>query len=82
MVGRFRAVAMKSGGFYYKDRLGRTRGPMEIITLKTAWAAGIVDKNTFIWGEDMDEFAPLGMVYGMERAVNTPDGEAGGSEIW
>lgn len=46
-----------------------------IVNLKTAWAAGIIDKNTFVWGEDMDEFAPIGMVYGLERAVATPDSE-------
>ena len=64
---------MRAGGWYYKDRLGRTRGPMELVNLKTAWAAGIVDKNTFIWGDDMDEWAPIGMVYGLETAVATPD---------
>lgn len=62
------------GGWYYKDRLGRTRGPLELITLKTAWGAGIIDKNTFIWGEDMDEWAPIHMVYGLERAIATWEG--------
>lgn len=65
---------MKTGGWFYKDRLGRTRGPMELIQLKTAWGAGIIDKHTFIWGEDMDEWAPIGMIYGMERAVATWEG--------
>lgn len=65
---------MRSGGWFYKDRLGRTRGPLELITLKTAWGAGIIDKHTFIWGEDMDEFAPIHMVYGMERAIATWEG--------
>ncbi|KAE8711643.1 Detected protein of confused Function [Hibiscus syriacus] len=59
------------GGWYYKDRLLRTRGPCELITLKTAWGGGIIDKNTFIWGEDMDEWAPIHMIYGMERAIAT-----------
>ncbi|XP_061368245.1 protein TIC 56, chloroplastic [Gastrolobium bilobum] len=68
---RYYDFIMRSGGFYYKDRLGRTRGPLELITLKTAWAGGIIDKNTFIWGEDMDEWAPIHMVYGMERAIAT-----------
>lgn len=68
------AVIMRSGGFYYKDRLGRTRGPCELIQLKTAWGAGIIDKHTFIWGEDMDEWTPIGMVYGMERAIATWEG--------
>lgn len=67
-------VIMRSGGWYYKDRLGRTRGPLELITLKTAWGAGIIDKNTFIWGEDMDEWAPIHMVYGLERAIATWEG--------
>lgn len=68
------SVIMRSGGFFYKDRLGRTRGPMELIQLKTAWGAGIIDKYTFIWGEDMDEWAPIGMVYGLERAIATWEG--------
>ncbi|EEF35687.1 protein TIC 56, chloroplastic [Ricinus communis] len=68
---RYYDFIMRSGGFYYKDRLGRTRGPMELIQLKTAWGAGIIDKDTFIWGEDMDEWAPIHMIYGMERAIAT-----------
>nr|ADE76187.1 unknown [Picea sitchensis] len=70
---RYYDFAMKSGGWYYKDRLGRTRGPMELITMKTAYAAGIIDTHTFVWGDDMDEWAPIGMIYGLEKAVNTID---------
>lgn len=70
---RYYDFSMKSGGWYYKDRLGRTRGPMELITMKTAWAAGIIDTHTFVWGDDMDEWAPIGMIYGLEKAVNTID---------
>ena len=75
MIFRFIVlVIMRSGGWYYKDRLGRTRGPLELITLKTAWGAGIIDKDTFIWGEDMDEWAPIHMVYGLEPAIATWEG--------
>ncbi|KAL3682005.1 hypothetical protein R1sor_000027 [Riccia sorocarpa] len=70
---RYSDFAMRSGSWYYKDRLGRTRGPMELVNMKTAWAGGIIDKNTFIWGEDMDEWAPIGMVYGLQTAIVTPD---------
>lgn len=70
------AVVMRSGGWYYKDRLGRTRGPMELVNMKTAWAGGIIDRNTFIWGDDMDEWAPISMVYGLEQCVNTPDSKS------
>lgn len=65
---------MKSGVWFYKDRLGRTRGPLALHTLKTAWGGGVIDKNTFIWGEDMDEWAPIHMIYGMERAIATWEG--------
>ncbi|XP_057524323.1 protein TIC 56, chloroplastic [Amaranthus tricolor] len=68
---RYYDFAMRTGGWYYKDRLGRTRGPCELIQLKTAWSAGIIDTHTFIWGEDMDEWAPIGMIYGVERAIAT-----------
>ncbi|XP_077214329.1 histone-lysine N-methyltransferase ATXR3-like protein [Tasmannia lanceolata] len=68
---RYYDFIMRSGGWYYKDRLGRTRGPLELITLKTAWGAGIIDTDTFIWGEDMDEWSPIGMVYGLEKAIAT-----------
>lgn len=68
---RYHDFIMRSGGWYYKDRLGRTRGPCELIQLKTAWGGGIIDKHTFIWGEDMDEWAPIHMVYGLEPAIAT-----------
>ncbi|KAL1543611.1 Protein TIC 56, chloroplastic [Salvia divinorum] len=68
---RYHDFIMKTGGWYYKDRLGRSRGPMELIQLKTAWGAGIIDKDTFIWGDDLDEWAPISMVYGLERAIAT-----------
>ncbi|XP_047982187.1 protein TIC 56, chloroplastic [Salvia hispanica] len=68
---RYYDFIMKTGGWYYKDRLGRSRGPMELIQLKTAWGAGIIDKDTFIWGDDLDEWAPISMVYGLERAIAT-----------
>ncbi|XP_002962001.2 protein TIC 56, chloroplastic [Selaginella moellendorffii] len=70
---RYADFTMRSGGWYYKDRLGRTRGPMELVNMQTAWAGGLIDKNTFIWGEDMDEWAPIGMVYGLERCINRWD---------
>lgn len=68
------SVTMKTGGWWYKDRLGRSRGPCELITLKTAWGGGVIDKDTFIWGEDMDEWAPIHMVYGLEPAIATWEG--------
>lgn len=71
LENRYYDFIMRSGGWYYKDRLGHSRGPMELIQLKTAWGGGIIDKHTFIWGEDMDEWAPIGMVYGLERAIAT-----------
>lgn len=70
---RYLDFAMRYGSWYYKDRLGRTRGPLELITLRTALAGGIVDKDTFVLGDDMDEWTPIGMVYGLESAVNTFD---------
>lgn len=68
---RYYDFIMRSGRFYYKDRLGHSRGPMELIQLKTAWGGGIIDKHTFVWMEDMDEWAPISMVYGLERAIAT-----------
>eukprot|EP00850_Spirogloea_muscicola_P009095 SM000050S17020 [mRNA] locus=s50:395020:397039:- [translate_table: standard] len=70
---RYFDFTMRGGSWYYKDRLGRSRGPMELVQMKTAWAGGIIDKNTFVWGDDLDEWAPVGMVYGLERAIATPD---------
>ncbi|KAK4254394.1 hypothetical protein QN277_009782 [Acacia crassicarpa] len=69
---RYYDFIMRGGaGLWYKDRLGQSRGPCQLINLKTAWGAGIIDKNTFIWGEDMDEWAPIHMVYGLEPAIAT-----------
>ncbi|XP_031128894.1 protein TIC 56, chloroplastic [Ipomoea triloba] len=70
---RYYDFIMKTGGWFYKDRLGRSRGPMELVQLRTAWTGGIIDRHTFIWGEDMDEWAPISMVYGLECAIATWD---------
>lgn len=71
LENRYYDFIMKTGGWWYKDRLGRSRGPCELITLKTAYGSGIIDRDTFIWGEDMDEWAPIHMVYGLEPAIAT-----------
>ncbi|XP_047341405.1 protein TIC 56, chloroplastic [Impatiens glandulifera] len=71
LENRYYDFAMKPGSWFYKDRIGRTRGPMELIQLKTAFGAGIIDEHTFVWGEDMDEWAPIGMIYGLDRAIIT-----------
>ncbi|KAL8154249.1 hypothetical protein V2J09_012009 [Rumex salicifolius] len=76
---RYYDFIMKTSGWYYKDRLGRTRGPCELIQLKTAWGGGVIDKDTFIWGEDMDEWAPINMVYGLEPAIATWEVRMGAS---
>ncbi|CAK8574825.1 unnamed protein product [Lathyrus sativus] len=76
---RYYDFIMKSSVWFYKDRLGRTRGPLALHTLKTAWGGGVIDKNTFIWGEDMDEWAPIHMIYGMERAIATWEVRLGAS---
>lgn len=70
---RYYDFVQRYGSWYYKDRLGRTRGPMELITLRTALASGIVDKDTFVWGDDMDEWTPICMVNGLDEAVNKFD---------
>lgn len=69
------AATMRGSTWYYKDRLGRTRGPCEVTSLRTAWAAGVIDRNTFVWGDDMEEWAPVSMVYGLKQAIAPPDGE-------
>ncbi|CAI5501535.1 unnamed protein product [Closterium sp. Naga37s-1] len=70
---RYLDFTLRGSTWYYKDRVGRTRGPCEVINLRTAWAAGIIDGNTFVWGDDMDEFAPIDAVYGLKQAIDTPD---------
>eukprot|EP00252_Welwitschia_mirabilis_P014959 TRINITY_DN33049_c0_g1_i1.p1 TRINITY_DN33049_c0_g1~~TRINITY_DN33049_c0_g1_i1.p1 ORF type:complete len:562 (-),score=91.83 TRINITY_DN33049_c0_g1_i1:221-1906(-) len=66
-------IMRTDGVWYYKDRLGRTRGPMALPQLKTAWGSGIIDRHTFVVGEEMDEWAPISMVYGLEKAICTFD---------
>ncbi|KAI3893590.1 hypothetical protein MKW92_052260 [Papaver armeniacum] len=60
---RYYDFIMRSGDWYHKDRLA----------VKTAWGAGIFDKDK-IGGEDMDEWASIHMVYGLEREVVTREG--------
>lgn len=47
---------------------------MEFVNFKIVWVVGIVDKNIFIWGDDMDEWVFIGMVYGFQGCVEIFDG--------
>eukprot|EP00897_Mesotaenium_endlicherianum_P001807 jgi/Mesen1/1654/ME000135S00654 len=65
-------VDESANNLYYKDRLGRTRGPMTLTSMRTAVAAGIIDKQTLAWAPDLDEWAPIEMIYGLGGLVLTP----------
>ncbi|GBG70649.1 hypothetical protein CBR_g7951 [Chara braunii] len=59
----------RTNEYFYKDRIGVSRGPAHVMHLRTAWALGLIDKNTFVWTHDMDEWAPIGMVIGLEKVI-------------
>lgn len=57
---------------YYKDRVGVTRGPASHQDLRLAYASGLIDRDTFVWAGEMDEWVPLACVYGLDGLVVTP----------
>ncbi|KAB2621890.1 hypothetical protein D8674_024072 [Pyrus ussuriensis x Pyrus communis] len=66
---RIRSCGRRFAAFY---RAGREADPEEGDKDEAGLGgAGIIDKDTFIWGEDMDEWALIHMVYGLEPAIAT-----------
>lgn len=67
-------IAIKQNIWYYKDRLNVTRGPCDIKILRNCWVHGIIDQNTFVWGQGLDQWLPIKNIRGLLICIRIPEG--------
>mmetsp|Transcript_20883 Transcript_20883/g.51195 ORF Transcript_20883/g.51195 Transcript_20883/m.51195 type:complete len:128 (-) Transcript_20883:521-904(-) len=70
---RFIKIAIKDNIWYYKDRLNVSRGPCDLKILKSCWINGIIDQNTLVWGQGLDQWIPLKNVRGLLICIRSPE---------
>lgn len=63
--------------WYYKDRMGVSRGPASIYTLRSCWKNGFIDQDTLIWGSGLMDFLPIKNVRTLVAQIRTPEGARG-----
>merc|ERR1711870_17430 len=59
--------------WYYRDRLLVTRGPCTLPVLREAWAKGIIDDKTLIWGNGLIDWIPIRNITFLSIAIRTPE---------
>eukprot|EP00899_Mesostigma_viride_P019695 jgi/Mesvir1/27727/Mv07424-RA.1 len=59
--------------WFYRDRLNKPRGPCEMTTLKAAWANGVIDEQTVVWGLGLEDWAPIRNVFMLKQNICSPE---------
>ncbi|KAK3253011.1 hypothetical protein CYMTET_37717 [Cymbomonas tetramitiformis] len=52
-------LALEDNIWYYRDRQNLPRGPCPLNSLRMAWINGIIDENTIVWGQGLEEWVPI-----------------------
>lgn len=68
---------MRRNMWYYKDRMGVSRGPASVHTLRSCWRNGFIDQDTLIWGSGLMDFLPVKNVRTLVAQIRTPEGMRG-----
>merc|ERR1711918_116033 len=59
--------------WYYRDRLSVVRGPCTLPVLREAWAGGIIDDKTLVWGNGLIDWIPIRNVSLLTSSIRTPE---------
>jgi hypothetical protein len=59
--------------WFYRDRLSTVRGPCTLPVLREAWAKGIIDDKTLVWGNGLIDWIPIRNVNLLTSAIRTPE---------
>ena len=70
---RGRNSATKKNIWYYRDRLLCVRGPCTLPVLRECWVKGIIDENTLIWGQGLQDYIPVKNVRTLLPQIRTPE---------
>jgi hypothetical protein len=57
--------------WYYRDRLSVPRGPCSLPVLREAWANGVIDEHTLVWGQGLADWLPARNVRTLVPQVRT-----------
>ena len=58
--------------WFYRDRVGKCRGPAPLNTLRQCWVNGIVDEHTMVWGNGLSDWVPARNVRGLITNIRNP----------
>ena len=64
---------MEDNIWYYKDRIGLPRGPLQLSHLRACWVNGTVDEATLVWGQGLESWYPICNVEGLEVNIKSLD---------
>lgn len=62
-------LALEDNIWYYRDRLNLPRGPCPLSTLRTCYVNGLVDENSLVWGQGLEEWVPMRNVRSLPALV-------------
>lgn len=65
-------TANEENVWFYRDRVGRCRGPAPLSTLRQCWVNGIVDEHTLVWGNGLGDWLPARNVRGLITNIRNP----------
>ena len=71
---RLPAAALEDNIWWYKDRAGLSRGPLQLTTLRACWVQGVVDEATLVWGQGLEAWYPVRNVVGLVANIQSLDG--------
>lgn len=66
-------TALEDNIWYYKDRIGLPRGPLQLSHLRACWVTGVVDEATLVWGQGLESWYPICNVEGLEVNIKSLD---------
>ena len=67
---------MEDNIWWYKDRAGLPRGPLQITGLRACYAQGVVDDQTLVWGQGLTGWYPIRNVIGLTANIRNLESES------
>jgi len=68
-------AALEDNIWWYKDRAGLPRGPLQITGLRACYAQGVVDDQTLVWGQGLTGWYPIRNVIGLTANIRNLESE-------
>ena len=76
--GRPYSTALEDNIWWYKDRAGLPRGPLQLTGLRACYVQGVIDDKTLVWGQGLTGWYPMTNVIGLTANVRNLESALGG----